>query len=169
MDKKTRNLLIIFVLLFGFVITFFQIITTVDSDKGLTVKLPPMPEKDETIITEEEKHNVLNLFVNAKNELLINNQQTGIDELKKVIKDFVNNKGVDPQKSDSPEKAKIILKNDVRVKYSVYISIHNALKAAYFEMWDEESQKLYQKNYEELNIDEKKEVRKIYPYKIEEG
>lgn len=148
---------------------FFLVTTTIDSDKGLTVKLPPMPEDDQIIDSKQNKRNVLNILVNARDQMLVNDELTDVKELKDLTMEFVNNNGVDPKKSDSPDKAVISLKNDKGTKYSMYISVHNELKAAYNEMWNKESRALFGKVYDELDIDGKKEVRKKYPYKISEA
>lgn len=149
---------------------FFLVTTTIDSDKGLTVKLPPMPEnEDEIIDSKQNKRNVLNILVNAKDQMLVNDEITKVLELKQMTIDFVNNRGTDPTKSDSPDEAVVSLKNDNGTTYEMYLSVHNELKAAYNVMWNEEAMKQYGRNYEELTNEERRTVREIYPYRISEA
>ena len=52
-------------------LVFFLVTTTIDSDKGLTVKLPPIPDSEDEIVTSNQnKRNVLNILVNAKDQML---------------------------------------------------------------------------------------------------
>jgi len=149
---------------------FFLVTTTIDSDKGLTVKLPPMPEdEDEIIDSKQNKRNVLNILVNARDQMLVNDEITKVLDLKQMTIDFVNNNGLDPTKSDSPDEAVVSLKNDKGTTYEMYLSVHNELKAAYNVMWNEEAMKQYSLNYEELTNEERRTVREIYPYRISEA
>jgi len=151
-------------------LVFFLVTTTIDSDKGLTVKLPPMPEnEDEIIDSRQNKRNVLNILVNSKDQMLVNDEITRVLELKQMTIDFVNNKGLDPTKSDSPDEAVVSLKNDNGTTYEMYLSVHNELKAAYNVMWNEEAMKQYGRGYEELTNEERRTVREIYPYRISEA
>lgn len=151
-------------------LVFFLVTTTIDSDKGLTVKLPPMPEnEDEIVDSKQNKRNVLNILVNAKDQMLVNDDITKVLELKQMTIDFVNNKGLDPTKSDSPDEAVVSLKNDNGTTYEMYLSVHNELKAAYNQMWDEEATKQYGVTYEELTKEQRRTVREVYPYRISEA
>ncbi len=146
---------------------FFLVTTTIDSDKGLTVKLPPIA--DEPIVSNINNKNVLNILVNAKDEMLVNDELTDLFNLKQLTIDFVNNFGADPSKSDHPEKAVISLKNDEGTTYAMYLSVHNEVKAAYNNMWNEEAIKKFGKNYEALTNEDRKVVRAVYPYRISEA
>jgi len=151
-------------------LVFFLVTTTIDSDKGLTVKLPVLPEDEDDIIdSKQNKRNVLNILVNAKDQMLVNDEITRIQDLKELTKVFVDNNGVDPKKSDSPDEAVVSLKNDNGTTYEMYLSVHNELKAAYNELWNTESMVQYGKNYEELSNDERRTVREVYPYRISEA
>lgn len=149
---------------------FFLMVTTMDQDRGLTVKLPPIPEDDEIIDQDINRRNVLNILVNTRDQMLVNDQLIDVSELRQMTLDFVQNNGVNPKYSDSPQKAVVSLKNDRGTSYDIYIQIHNELKAAYNEMWDAEAQRLYSMNYADLETKEKRlEVRKVAPYRISEA
>jgi len=137
------------------------------SDKGLTVKLPPIPDsEDEIVDSKQNKRNVLNILVNSKDQMLVNDEITKVLDLKQLTIDFVNNFGSDPTKSDSPDKAVVSLKNDNGTTYEMYLSVHNELKAAYNLMWNEESMKVFGRNYEELSNEDRRVIREKYPYRI---
>lgn len=147
---------------------FFLVTTTIDSDKGLTVKLPPIAEEP-LPETDINKRNVLNILVNHKDEMLVNEVKTELEELKNLTTNFVMNPLHESTKPQSPEKAVISLKNDTGTSYSMYVAVHNELKATYNQLWDKAANQQYGKAYEELNTKERKAIRTIYPYKISEA
>lgn len=148
---------------------FFLMVTTMNQDKGLNVKLPPIPE-DEIIDQDINKRNVLNILVNTRDQMLVNDELIDITQLRQMTLDFVQNNGVNPKYSDSPEKAVVSLKNDRGTSYDIYIQIHNELKAAYTMMWNAEAQRLYGMNYADLGTKEERlEVRRVAPYRISEA
>ena len=51
----------------------------------------------------------------------------------------------------------------------MYLSVHNELKAAYNVMWNEESMKVFGRNYEELSNEDRRVIREKYPYRISEA
>ena len=67
------------------------------------------------------------------------------------------------------EKHVVSLQNDRSSSYQAYIDVQNELVAAYNELRDELSQEKWGKNYSELNEDQQKAVREIYPQKISEA
>ena len=80
--------------------------------------------------------------------------------LKNFIKDFVDNKGRDRNLSESPDKAVISIKSGAKAHWGTFIAVQDAISAAYKELRNEESIKLYAKKYEDLNEDENSEVKK---------
>lgn len=147
---------------------FFLVTTTIDSDKGLTVKLPPMSD-DPPINQTINERNVLNILVNRKDEMLVNEVKTELADLKNLATEFVTNPLQENTKPLSPEKAIISLKNDEGTSYDIYISVHNEIKAAYNQLWEKAANQQYGKDYERLNQKERKTIRAIYPYKISEA
>mgnify|MGYP003299789974 FL=1 len=63
----------------------------------------------------------------------------------------------------------ISLRCDRGSSYSVYLAVQNELVAAYNELRDELAMKQFGRSYAELNEDEQKAVRDIYPQKISEA
>jgi len=153
-------------------LVFFLVTTTIDSDKGLTVKLPPMPEDEEDIIdSRQNKRNVLMVLVNSKDQLLVNDDPIPLNQLKEKTLDHVLNKA-DKHKSGpkaGQSKAVVSVKNDKGTSYDTYVMVHNELKAAYNQIWDDESMSQFGRKYEALTTDQKKQARKKFPYKISEA
>ncbi len=148
---------------------FFLVTTTIDVDKGITVKLPPWSE-DEPDITKLNKRNVYSVLVNAQNQLLVRGELANVDELRENTKEFILNPQKREDLAEKPTKAIISLKNDRGTSYETYLEVYNELKAAYSELWNDQAQKLYGVDYsEDLPLAYKKEIRKIIPFVISEA
>jgi biopolymer transport protein ExbD len=114
---------------------FFLVTTTIDQDKGIIHKLPAWSEIPPPISNQNERE-VLEILVNANNQLLVEQEYIDIDELRGITMKHLDNRGKLPQFSSSPQKAVISLKNDRGTNYGTYIEIQNELKAAYAELRD---------------------------------
>jgi len=149
---------------------FFLVTTTIDTDKGIAIRLPPMPEPNqpETNIKLKER-NVLKVLVNAADQLLVDGKPMSIKELKKAAKDFIDNPMQDPTLAESPQKAVISLKNDRGTSYNLYIQVHNELKAAYNELREAKAQNDYGKTLEKLPESQQNEIRDYYRQVISEA
>lgn len=148
---------------------FFLVTTTIDVDKGITVKLPPWSDQDPEI-TRLKTRNVFSVLVNAQNQLLVRGEVTRIDDLRERAKEFIAN----PQKRDDlaerPTRAIISLKNDRGTQYKTYLEVYNELKAAYNELWDEECQRMYSINYsDDLPLAYRKAIKEKIPFVLSEA
>ncbi len=146
---------------------FFLVTTTIDVDKGITVKLPPWTEEENTIILSQK--NVFPVKVNSNNELLVRGEVIPIARLKERAIEFIINPNQRPDMPNSPKKAIVSLQNDRGTNYETYISVYNELKAAYNQIWEEEALKRYGKAYENLNQEAKRAIRKDIPLVISEA
>ncbi|MBT28200.1 MAG: hypothetical protein CMO01_00965 [Thalassobius sp.] len=111
---------------------FFLVTTTIASDKGIYVQLPPKPE-DQVDVKLNER-NIFNILINSKDMMLAEDMPMEISELKNEVKKFVTNNGRDPKSSESPSKAVVSLKTDRGTSYEMYISVVDELKLAYNEL-----------------------------------
>ena len=142
-------------------LVFFLVTTTIATDKGLTITLPPKadPNQPPPDIT-KNKRNIFTIQVNSSDRILVEEEpMTDVSGLRKMVKEFVLNFGrVDEtslllynslppslkalsQKSetssDNPEEAVISFKADRGTSYDVYISILDELQGAYYEIYGE--------------------------------
>lgn len=149
---------------------FFLVTTTIDTDKGISIRLPPMPEVDQPIDNVKLKErNVLKVLVNAGDQLLVDGKLTNIKELKKATKLFIDNPADDPTLAETPQKAIVSLKNDRGTSYDTYIQVHNELKAAYNELREEKAQADFGRPFEKLTEDQQTEIREYYRQVISEA
>ena len=168
---------------------FFLVTTTIDTDSGIARKLPPLPEYELEEPPKIKPQNLLIIIANKNEEITykkryLRNDGTCCDEdldsrppenikvnpkeLKEISKKFITNNGKDPTMSVSPIKAIISLEAEY-CSYETYISAQNSLAAAYKEIRNEESIKLYSKKYERLDKEKQVVIKKSYPQKISEA
>lgn len=149
---------------------FFLVTTSIDSDKGIPINLPPklQPNVDPPKIKER---NLLKVLINSNDNLLVDGQNIEIQDLCEYTKKHILNNGVDPNLSLSPDKAIVSLKNDRGTSYGAYIEVQNQLKKAYNEIRDEYSYQKYGKPFSELEVGGKQydAVVTKYPQRISEA
>ena len=113
---------------------FFLVTMTIDSDKGLMMRLPPKP--DQPIDMEIHERNLFNILLNSNDKVMVENKLLdNISVLRGDIIKFVLNRGKDENLSDSPEEAVISIKTNRGTSYKQYIKILDEVQAAYFEIY----------------------------------
>jgi len=175
---------------------FFLVTTTIETDKGISRKLPPIQDENVEPPIIKQK-NIFTVIVNRDNQLLVEDQPMKVKDLRAAAVKFLDNgaglgedgcsycQGAkDPTSSDNPTKAIISLVNDRKTEYRTYISVQNELVAAYNELRNQATQKLYGQNYLEMernyndpsfrgNKETLKErldkVKDMYPQKLSEA
>ncbi len=148
---------------------FFLVTTTMDIDKGILVTLPPYVPNQEEIDVKIKQKNVLEILVNAKDQLLVEGEIMDVKELKELAIKHVDNNGRDPDFSDSPQDAVVSLQNDKGTSYNRYIEVYNEVRAAYNDLRNKKSQSKFGVNYNDLSKDQQREIRDIYPLKLSEA
>jgi biopolymer transport protein ExbD len=149
---------------------FFLVTTTMDSDAGLQVKLPPWPDPSQPPPTSTQNNrDVLEVLINANNQLLVEKKIMKVNELNGFAKQFLTNEGRDPSMATSSKKAIISLKNDRGTGYETYVSVYNELIRAYNEVRDEAAEKKFGKPFSKLTKKQKDDIKDAYPMKISEA
>jgi len=144
---------------------FFLITTSMDTDRGLARLLPPPPEDQDQDNTDKIKErNVLQVYLNKDDALMCGNDYIGVDQLREKAKEFIANGTYLVN-----DKHVISLQNDRGSSYQAYISVQNELVAAYNELRDELAEQKFGTTYAELNDDQQKAIREIYPQRISEA
>lgn len=176
---------------------FFLVTTTIEKDKGIARQLPP--KEDVVNPPKIKEKNLFIVNVNRQDQLLVNDKLMELKDLRREAIAFLDNGGAaqgtaeycnycrgkrNPSSSDNPEKAVISVQNDRLTSYKMYIAVQNELVAAYNELRDRESQRLYGWKYTEMSkaldegdfrgnkdaLQEKLEsVQKLFPLKLSEA
>jgi hypothetical protein len=151
-----------------------------DVDSGINRKLPPYePDNLDEPPPPIKKKNIFTVLVNSNDRLLVEEEYVSIEDLREEAVKFLDNNGDgsceycegrrDPLSSDNPGKAIISLQNDRGTSYKLYIAVQNELAAAYTELRNRESEKRFGKDFADLEIEEQKEIKALYPQKISEA
>lgn len=145
---------------------FFLVVTTIDVDTGIGLVLPPIPDDIEPPPVRER--NLLNILVNAQGMVLINEQPAAIASVRDRIKQFVDNNGVDPDLSESPDDAIVSIKTDRRTPYNVYIDMLDEVMGAYAELRHQASMDRFGVPFSALEqgSERREEIQLMYPKKI---
>ena len=157
---------------------FFLIATKVPNDKGLARKLPSECLNPPCSVPINER-NVFRITLNNKDEIFVNNAVISLNELKDLVKEFVDNNGDTTcdycngeglsSSSDNPEKAVVSLSTDRETSYKHFINVQNEIAEAYLELRTDYSKAKFNKSVDNLLADEIIEVKKAYPFILSEA
>ena len=161
---------------------FFLMTTTMDQDKGLQRRLPPMPDPNQQAQDQKvNRRNIIVVKINSADRLLAGTEPMDVSQLKDKIKEFLSNPANDPNLPEKEEieiegfgpcmvsKGVISLQNDRGTSYQAYIAVQNELVKAVNELRDEFSMANFGKLYAKLTDDEAEIVRKAVPQNISEA
>lgn len=149
---------------------FFLVTTSIDSDKGIAIKLPPKLDKTQ-VLQKIQERNIFEVLINSQNQLLVEGEYMELSALCDAAKRFISNKEGNPVLSERPDKAIISLKNDVSTTYEAYLQVQNELKRAYNELRDEASRAKYGVAFDDLakGSEREQDILTLYPQKISEA
>jgi biopolymer transport protein ExbD len=158
---------------------FFLVTAVIPNDSGINRKLPPpCPIGTDCSGDTVTKRNILEIKINAKDELLVNSNIVSITELKDITKEFLANNGDGScdycnglkhvTLSDNPQKAVVSLSNDSNTSYRFYIAVQDQITKAYYELRSDYALKVLKKSSNELSLEDLKEARKAYPFTLSE-
>lgn len=139
---------------------FFLVTTTIGVDQGINRLLPRYDENP--VVPKINERNIMRVLVNMNNQLLVNETEMDIQDLRAYAVAFLDNNALgtcnyctgkrNPSLSDNPDEAVISLSNDGQTSYETYIAVQNELVAAYYELRDKQSMRRFGKTYRELEF-----------------
>lgn len=157
---------------------FFLVTTTMDVDRGISRKLPPLEDEISTPPPIKKK-NIFTVLVNSNNQLFVEDDYMDLSELRAAAFEFLDNNGdgsckackgsSDPESSENPDKAVISITTDRGTSYKTFIAVQNELTAAYNELRNRMARENYGKKYDDLDEERKKIVQDTFPMKISEA
>lgn len=146
---------------------FFLVTATIAEDQGIYVKLPPW-EPTIDIMPIPDK-NVLSVYVNSENELLVEGKNTSVDQLRELAKEFITNPRHESDKPTQAKNAVVSIINDRGTNYNTYLTVYNEIKGAYNELWEATSRERYGKAFTDLPLAHQKSIREEIPLVISEA
>ncbi len=160
---------------------FFLVTTTMDTDSGITRRLPPPVENPDMDVKVKER-NILNVMINKYDKLMVNGKPCDIADLKDKTRDFITPK---PNDEKAPEvevkeidmignfmtnKGVVSLKNDRGTSYQMYIAVQNELAKAFNELREEVAMTYFKQHYNDMTDKDKVDaVNKAVPVRISEA
>ena len=171
---------------------FFMMTTTMDQDKGLQRRLPPMPDPKQKVEDQKvNRRNIIVVKINAADKLLAGTEPIHVSQLKEKIKEFLTNphdrqdlperesipiegwteivNGKEVTKTYRVSKGVISLQNDRGTSYKEYIAVQNELVRAVNELRDEFALENFQKVYSKCDEAQQAIIRKAIPQNISEA
>ena len=97
-------------------LVFFLVTTTIDTDKGLGIVLPPPGDME----IEIRKENILNCLINCQGKVLLDEEPTNIDQIHRVVS----------QKLRANDKLIVSVKAHPKTAYNDYVKVIDQLKRA---------------------------------------
>ena len=162
---------------------FFLVTTSMDTDSGLSRRLPQPPDKEqEDAQIDVKERNVLNVRLNAACARMCTSEVIELKLLRERAKKFISNPNDLPTLPEKhgktidllgdcyvTDKHVISVQTDRGTPYEVYFQVQNELVAAYNELRDELSRSKFGRPCEALTDGQKVAVRAYYPQKISEA
>lgn len=114
------------------------------------------------------KRNLLQILVSAGGLLLINEEPASMNEIKNRVKQFVDNRGADPDLSENPQEAIVAIKTVRQTPYAIYTGMLNEVMAAYSELRDKAAERRFGVSFLSLDktSDQRLEIEEMYPRNI---
>ena len=70
---------------------FFLVTTTIETDSGISRKLPPMEELEEDVVIKQK--NIFTVLLNGKDQLLVEDELMDLENLREAAIEFLDNGG----------------------------------------------------------------------------
>ena len=97
-------------------LVFFLVTTTIDTDKGLGIVLPPAGDVE----IEIQKKNILNCLINSQGKVLIDEERSDVEQINRIVKKRL---------SQNPLLI-VSVKAHPKTAYSDYVRVIDQLKIA---------------------------------------
>ena len=138
---------------------FFLVTSSMDTDKGLLRQLPPPPQEQQPP-QDIRKDHVLQVTLDASDQLAVNGTLLTTQLLKEQIMEFIA--------ADRTDHV-ISIRTDRATTYEAYFRMQNAIVAAYNQLREKYARERYGKGYDELVEEQRDEVNQYYPQRISES
>lgn len=162
-------------------LTFFLLTSSIDTDMGITRRLPP-PVDPNVKPPDIKERNIFTVLISKSDRLMVEGRPSDVQMLREEAKKFLSNPTDSP---DLPEKklenipylgeiyvskGVISLKNDRGTSYQMYITVQNELTAAINELRDELSKAKFNRKFADLTDQRAIEaIQKAIPVSVSEA
>ena len=137
---------------------FFLVTSSMDTEKGLLRQMAPPPQEQQQP-TEVNKDHVLQVALDASNQLTCNGKPVDVKQLADEIKTMV---------MVNREGHVITIHTDRQTSYEAYFKMQNAIVGAYSSLREAYAKKHFGKHYKACNSEERTAINDYYPQRISE-
>lgn len=122
-------------------------------------------QSKKTQVVNTDRQSFLNIYINEKGDILINQNNHSLSSVKKSIKDFITGSGRYAGLSKSSKNAVIAIKTNKETPYDIYKHTIEKINEAYAELRNEASMKLFDKPFSSLEEGSEKinKIKNMYP------
>lgn len=162
-------------------LTFFMMVTTMDTETGIQRRLPPMPDENHIEQADQiNKRNIMVVLINNNDRLFAGGEEMPVVMLKEKVKEFLTNPANLPNLPEKRERdiegfgpymvsrALVSLQNTRGTSYKAYIEVQNELVKAFNEVRDDFAIQHFGKKYEFLDEDQQRITRDAVPMSLSE-
>ena len=148
-------------------LTFFLMTSSINTDMGISRKLPPPKDPNTPNDVDIHKRNIFVVKINSHDALLFDGEIGDIKDLKTLPEKIEMD--IPLLGSYRVSKGVISLQNDRGTSYDMYIQVQNELTAAVNEMRDELCRIKFGKSYNDAEKEQKEAIDKAIPVAISEA
>lgn len=161
---------------------FFLVATTMETDKGIQRRLPPMPDENQKQQDiKVNRRNIVVVRINAQDRILAGGVPMDVTQVKDKIVEFITNptnsealpekemKDIEGFGQYAVSKGVVSLQNDRGTSYSAYLRVQNEIVKAFNEIRDNFAMVNYGSKYADLDEEKQKIVREAVPQSISEA
>ena len=165
---------------------FFMMTTTMDQDKGLSRRLPPMPDPKNQLKDQEiNSRNILQVKINAQDRVLAASKSkskaiVNMSDLGVIVEEFIKNPTGNPDLPESKDtvindvkfrisKGIISLQNDRGTSYEKYIEVQNELVRSFNQLREKEAMRAFGMPYKDLDEEKQSIIKDVIPQMISEA
>ncbi len=141
-------------------LVFFLVTSSMDTDKGLGRRLPPIDEQQQER-RDISRSNVLQLRIGDDDVLYCDDKQVNTDELQRQVESFVASRQNDNHI--------IAVETSRKASYNAYFEMQNAVMAAYHQLREQMARRTYGHSFSQCNEAERDAIVRRYPQRISEG
>ena len=160
---------------------FFLVTSSMDTDKGLQRQLPPPEDSQVEQELMVKERNVLDLKLDANNQLTIGGEPATNEALTQRVVEFVANESNDPELPEKSEREVhllgrcqvsdrhiITIQADRNTSYDAYFQMQNAIVAGYNLLRNKLAVKQFGHSYSNCSLEEREAIALVYPQRISE-
>jgi biopolymer transport protein ExbD len=161
---------------------FFLLASSMRSDKGLPVQLPPPDDAQTEQELQVKERNVLQIVIDDQDRMTCNGSDITLAELKERVAGFVENADNDaalPEKSrrevnllglvEVSDRHVISIQVDRRTSYDAYFQMRNTIASAYLQIRDRLALQRFGRPLRLCSAEEREAVGMVYPQRISES